>query len=172
MLNEFTYCPRLFYLEWVQGEFVDNHYTVEGRTAHRRVDAREGRIPSPEEERPFAVRSVALSSEALGLSAKIDVVEGDGDSVVPVDFKRGRPPENEHRSYEPERVQLCAYGLLLREHGYRCVEGVLYFTESKVRVLVPFTDELIARTRELLAQARETAAAGLLPPPLNASPKC
>jgi hypothetical protein len=39
MLNEFTYCPRLFYLEWVQGEFVDNEFTVEGRVAHRRVMA-------------------------------------------------------------------------------------------------------------------------------------
>jgi len=28
MLNEFTYCPRLFFLEWVQGEFVDNEFTV------------------------------------------------------------------------------------------------------------------------------------------------
>ncbi len=24
MLNEFAYCPRLAYLEWVQGEFTDN----------------------------------------------------------------------------------------------------------------------------------------------------
>src|SRR5256885_11073141 len=86
MLNEFTYCPRLFYLEWVQGEFVDNAFTVEGRTAHRRVDAREGRVPDPDAERPFAVRSVSLSSELLELSAKIDVVEGDGEQVCPVDF--------------------------------------------------------------------------------------
>jgi len=172
MLNEFTYCPRLFYLEWVQGEFVDNHYTVEGRTVHRRVDARAGRVPDPEEERPFAVRSVALSSESLGLSAKIDLVEGDGDSVCPVDFKRGRPPEREHRSYEPERVQLCAYGLLLREHGYRCTGGVLYFAEAKLRVPVPFSEELVARTRELREQALEVARAGVMPPPLRASPKC
>ena len=24
MLNELAYCPRLAYLEWVQGEFADN----------------------------------------------------------------------------------------------------------------------------------------------------
>jgi hypothetical protein len=30
MLNEFTYCPRLGYLEWVQGEFADSADTVEG----------------------------------------------------------------------------------------------------------------------------------------------
>ncbi len=172
MLNEFAYCPRLFYLEWVQGEFVDNHYTVEGRTAHRRVDAREGRVPAPAEEKPFQVRSVALSSEVLGLSAKIDMVVGEAGQVCPVDYKRGKPPQNPERSYEPERVQLCAYGLLLREHGYGCESGFLYFAEAKVRVPVRFDEALIARTRELLDQARETARAGVLPPPLRASPKC
>jgi len=24
MLNEFAYCPRLCYIEWVQGEFADS----------------------------------------------------------------------------------------------------------------------------------------------------
>ena len=38
MLNEFAYCPRLAYLEWVQGEFADNLERREGRLRHRRVD--------------------------------------------------------------------------------------------------------------------------------------
>ena len=38
MLNEFAYCPRLAYLEWVQGEFADNLEVLEGRFGHRRVD--------------------------------------------------------------------------------------------------------------------------------------
>ena len=41
MLNEFAYCPRLAYLEWVQGEFEDSVDTVEGRFHHRRVDGAE-----------------------------------------------------------------------------------------------------------------------------------
>ena len=24
MVNEFVYCPRLFYIEWVQGRFADD----------------------------------------------------------------------------------------------------------------------------------------------------
>ena len=170
MLNEFTYCPRLFYLEWVQGEFVDNEFTVEGRIAHRRVDARPGTLPAPADEEPFQVRSVALSSAQLGLSAKIDLVEGEGGAVSPVDYKRGKPPSE--GPHEPERVQLCAYGLLLREHGYACERGVLYFAEAKTRVDVEFDDALCARTLELLSRARETAAQKALPPPLQASPKC
>ena len=38
MLNELMYCERLMYLEWVQGEFADNVFTVDGRAVHRRVD--------------------------------------------------------------------------------------------------------------------------------------
>ncbi len=62
MLNEFTYCLRLFYLEWVQGEFVDNEFTVEGRVAHRRVDARAGAMPPPAEKAPFSAAGFADSS--------------------------------------------------------------------------------------------------------------
>lgn len=35
MLNEFTYCPRLAYLEWVQGEWADNPDTLDGEFVHR-----------------------------------------------------------------------------------------------------------------------------------------
>ena len=38
MLNEFTYCPRLGYLEWVEGEWAGNLETMEGTFGHRRVD--------------------------------------------------------------------------------------------------------------------------------------
>jgi CRISPR-associated protein Cas1 len=172
MLNEYTYCPRLFYLEWVQGEFVDNELTVEGRTAHRRVDAGGGAMPAPEDDKPFEIRSVSLSSTQLGLSAKIDLVEGDGGAVCPVDYKRGKPPPNDLGAHEPERVQLCAYGLLLRENGHRCERGYLYFAQAKTRVEVMLDDALCARTLELLAQAKAAAMCGTVPPPLRASPKC
>lgn len=172
MLNEFAFCPRLFHLEWVQGEFVDNEFTVDGRAVHTRVDARPGKLPEPVEQRAFVTRSVSLSSSLLGLSAKIDLVEGEGGVVLPVDYKRGKPPANEYGAYEPERVQLCAYGLLLREHGYRCERGFLYFAEAKTRVEVPFDEVLCARTLTLLAQAKQVATAPMMPPPLVASPKC
>lgn len=174
MLNEFVFCPRLFFLEYVQGEFEDNELTMEGNAVHARVDAGGGTVPGAAAERPFAVRSLVLSSESLGLSAKIDLVEGEGDgAVVPVDYKRGAPPSNGQGAHDPERVQLCAYALLLREHGYRCERGVLYFAAAKTRVEVAFDDPLMEQTRHALNAARALAAtAGPIPPPLRASPKC
>ncbi len=38
MLNEFTYCSPLAYLEWVQGEWAESADTVEGQFLHRRVN--------------------------------------------------------------------------------------------------------------------------------------
>ena len=47
MVNEYQYCPRLAYLEWVQGEWSESSDTVEGRHAHRRVDRPSGDLPDP-----------------------------------------------------------------------------------------------------------------------------
>src|SRR5690606_14906288 len=124
------------------------------------------------DERPVISRSVALASERLGITGKLDLVSTAGDEAVPVDTKRGRVPNNPERSWEPERVQLMAQGLLLREHGYRTDHGVLYFAGSKTRVDVPFTPELEARTLRLIDEARRAARSTLLPDPLDDSPKC
>ena len=126
---------------------------------------------------PVISRSVPLGSDTLGVSAKLDLVSTapgpDGEpEALPVETKRGRVPDVPERCYEPERVQLMAQGLLLREHGYRCDHGVLYFAGSRTRVDVPFTPELEARTRQLIHEAREAATRRDLPPPLEDSPKC
>lgn len=172
MLNEFAYCPRLFFLEWVQAQFADSDDTVEGRYQHRAVDREQGRAPLPEEEDLRSARSVMVSSPELGLVARIDVVEGGEGMVRPVDTKRGSPPDIPERAWEPERVQVCAQGLLLREAGYRCAGGDLYFAEARQRVAVDFDEALVERTRALLVELREVAARGDAPAPLVDSPKC
>lgn len=183
MLNEYAYCPRLFYLMHVDGRWADNAYTEEGREAHRRVDRLADVLPDPEapvdpddsddgDDPPALSRSVSLGSASLGLTAKLDLVSTAGDEAVPVETKRGRVPRNPERSWEPERVQLMAQGLLLREHGYRTDHGVLYFAGSRTRVDIPFTEELEARTLRLVSEARAVAASNTLPDPLDDSPKC
>ncbi len=181
MLNEYAYCARLAYLEWVQGEFADSVDTVEGRFQHRRVDNPSGELPMdvndggqrshPEGQDAIAIhaRSVMVSDESLGVIARIDLIEGQGHVVTPVDYKHGKVPDS---AWEPERVQICIQGLLLRANGYSCTQGVLYFVESRQRVSVPLDDTLISRTLELLSGIKEMAASGRIPDPLEDSPKC
>jgi CRISPR-associated protein Cas1 len=175
MLNEFAYCPRLAYLEWVQGEWADNTDTLDGKFVHRNVD-REDRRPLPTPDEPevptLHARSVRLEDVTLGLVAVVDLLELDGSTVTPIDYKRGHAPDLPEGAWEPERVQLCAQGLLLRAAGYSCAEGVIYFSASKRRVTIPFDDALVTRTLALLSEFRRVAAAGTIPPPLVDSPKC
>lgn len=177
MLNEFTYCPRLGYLEWVQGEWAESPDTLDGAFVHRNVDRPDQRpTPAPDEsptnEPILHARSLRLENDALGMVAVIDVVELEGPSATPVDYKRGHAPDLPEGAYEPERVQLCAQGLLLRSAGYHCSEGIIWFAASRRRVVIPFDDDLIQLTLKQIQAFRNTAMAGQIPPPLVDSPKC
>ena len=44
MLNEFVYCPRLFYYEQVEGVFVENADTARGSAIHEKVDRGKGAL--------------------------------------------------------------------------------------------------------------------------------
>lgn len=141
------------------------------------VRRRKSAPESTGDEPPLITRSVPLDSVRLGLTATLDLVStaanDDGTcDAVPVETKRGRVPDTPERCYEPERVQLMAQGLLLREHGFQSDHGVLYFAGSRTRVDVPFTPELEARTLALIEQAHRATARRDLPAPLEDSPKC
>lgn len=175
MVNEWIYCPRLAFLEWVDGEWADSGDTEEGRRAHVRVDAGGGRLPTPEEadaKPDFTVRSATLVSERLGIIAKMDLIEGEGGTVTPVDTKKGKRPHVAEGAYEPERVQVCAQALILEDAGYKVEEGAIWYAGSRERVRIALDENLRARTRTAIADLRLAAAGGRLPPPLVDSPKC
>ena len=174
MVNEWVYCPRLAYLEWVEAEWAESGDTAEGRRAHVRVDEGGGRLPEPDElgEERARARSVTLSSERLGVIAKMDVVEtGDG-LAMPVDFKKGKRPHVAGGAYEPERVQLCVQAMILEDHGYKVEQAALWYVGSRERVRIVLDDELRALTLEAITGLRSSAASGRRPPPLEDSPKC
>lgn len=173
MLNEFVYCPRLFHLEWVSRQFTDNDYTVDGRWQHRAVDEPSGAAPTPGEADEWRkARAIQLSSTSLGLVGKADVLESRDGKVIPVEVKRGSPAPTPERVWAPERVQVCALGLLLRDNGHHCGHGAVFFVQSRERVDIPFTDELIELTTGSLVKAREAAGNPVAPPPLEDSRRC
>ena len=174
MVNEWVYCPRLAYLEWVEGEWAESGDTAEGRRAHARVDEGGGRLPAPDEPGTelSRARAVTLASERLGVIAKMDVVEVEGGTAMPVDFKKGKRPHVAAGAYEPERVQICTQAMILEDNGYKVEQGVLWYAGSRERVQVVIDDELRARTLEAITGLRSAAANGRRPPPLENSPKC
>ena len=85
-------------------------------------------------------------------------------------FKDGSSPVQRVRRTLPKgrgsrsACGVCGQGLLLREHGYVCEEGILYFAGSRERVVVPFDDALVNQTLQLAEEVRPTVVADVMPP--------
>ena len=176
MVNESVYCPRLFFYEWVDGIFVESADTLEGSVQHKRVDRPGKGLPKPEalEAETIHTRSITLSDEQLRITAKLDLLEADQGSVVPVDYKRGRPREESGglEAWAPDRIQLGVQALVLRANGYSTQEGVIYYQATRQRVRVPFDEAMLEETRKAIENAWALARTGVRPPPLEGSPKC
>jgi CRISPR-associated protein Cas1 len=196
MLNEFVYCQRLFYYEYVEGIFVESADTLRGSAIHKKVDSGSGALPDakvdgkaekPAEPEVIHSRSVQLSSERLGVIAKMDLVEvrsapasSDDDlfsmtvrEVVPVDYKAGAPREGDagNELWDTDKMQLGLQALILRDNGYTCNEGVIYYRTTKQRVRLPISPELEDWVIKKVAEAR-IVMTGPIPAPLIDSPKC
>ncbi|HYP12349.1 MAG TPA: CRISPR-associated protein Cas4, partial [Bryobacteraceae bacterium] len=176
MVNEYVYCRRLFFYEWVEGVFRESVDTVEGSAQHKRVDKPSKGLPAAEDlgNEQIHSRSAMLSSERLRVIAKRDLIEVIDGAVTPVDYKHGRPREEDDALvlWPADRVQLALQAIVLRENGYSCEEGVVYYQATKQRVRVVFTPEVIAEAEAATEQAWALAATGSIPPPLVGSAKC
>jgi CRISP-associated protein Cas1 len=177
-LQNFAYCQRLFYLQWVEEIFVENADTVEGSAVHRQTD-KPSQMPDDPREMGLPegarVRSLTLESEALGLTGKIDVCEGTEDGIEVIDHKKGsalRGENGERTAKSYDAVQVAAYALMLREQGFKVRAASIYYVSDRRRVPVPLTDNLFATVRSLLTEARLVAESGTCPPPLNNDPRC
>jgi CRISPR-associated protein Cas1 len=176
MVNEFVYCPRLFFYEWVDGLFQESADTVEGKLQHKRVDKGGKPLPAPEQlaEKTLETRAVTLSSDRLRVIAKMDLLEVENGCVTPVDYKHGKPYEVDGvlQIWPADRAQLAVQSIVLRENGYRVEEGVIFYSATRQRVRVPLDGGVIEETEEAISDAWALAEAGHIPLPLDDSPKC
>lgn len=150
-------------------------------------------------DRPKAVRSLALTSERLGLTATLDLAEIEGMRAIPVEYRKGRPKRNGDgrggaggigASSEPvdemmeaprllpaaepwptDRVQLGLQILLLEEAGYAVPEAYLYYAAEKLRLRVEVDDALRQYALAELEAAKRTAE-GPRPAPLVNDVRC
>lgn len=249
MLNQFVYCQRLFYYEFVEGVFVESADTLRGSALHKKVDSGKGDLAAPagklnaktaksaktrkegeekkEESQSLVTsaatsegpevihsRSVQMGSARLGVIAKMDLVEvrlsdltkgsdetatnsetshvvsyegggveessesshpaaRDSYEVCPVDYKAGapRPGADGNELWDTDKIQLGLQALILRDNGYRCNEGLIYYRATKQRVRLQITPELEQWILQKILEAREVMR-GPMPGPLVNSPKC
>jgi CRISPR-associated exonuclease Cas4 len=141
-LNHLLYCERRCALIHIEGVFVENVYTLEGKLAHEMADT-----PGYESVAGVhVVRALPLYSKRLRLVGKADIVEFRDGTPYPVDYKRGK-----RKKWVNDDVQLCGQALCLEEMlGVAVPRGAVFHAQSKRRREVEFTAALRQQTRVLI----------------------
>lgn len=197
----------------VEGVFLPSADTEQGAGVHRRVDRPseappaidatnknggkrkksveklEETTPEADPLRPRAVRSLALTSRSLGLTATLDLAEIEGTRAIPVEYRKGRAKRSDETAepndemmeqprlllgpepWPTDRVQIGLQVLLLEEAGYTVPEAYLYYAAERLKLRVAVDDAL---KRDALAEldAAKRTAQGQRPPPLVNDPRC
>lgn len=157
-LQHFAFCRRQWALIHIEQQWAENFRTADGRLMHDRAhdsDFREKRGDV------IITRAMQVSSAELGISGECDIVEfhkaADGIrmngldgtyQVIPVEYKRGKPKEN-----DCDAVQLCAQALCLEE--MLCCEipqAYLFYGETRRRQAVTLDAALRKRTTDMIAE--------------------
>lgn len=172
MLNEFVYCPRLFYLEWVDRRWADSGDTTQGALAHDATERRGGRMPAVDQpEPPRTTTQVQISDRDLGVIAVLDRVDHADGTSTPVDVKKGRAPFDE-TIWPSDRIQVLAQAVLLRRAGYAVTRAEVSYLSTHTRVAIEVPEDAEDEVRRLVVAARATADALAAPLPLVNDPKC
>lgn len=160
-LRHYLYCPRSCALIHLEGIWVENAYTAEGRLLHEK--AHSGGSETRGDVK--TVTGLMVRSLELGISGQCDVVEFHlADGVwhpYPVEYKRGRP-----KSIDADRVQLCAQALCLEEMLRVSVpEGALFYGKTRRRQVVALDSALRSATCEACEGVHGLLSSGRTPPP-------
>ena len=119
-IQHFAFCRRQWALAYIELQWDENVRTVEGKLLHEKAHD-----PTNAEKRGDLIisRGMPVYSRELGISGECDVVEfhrsQDGITlfgrdglyeVIPIEYKRGKPKEN-----DVDILQLMAQALCLEE---------------------------------------------------------
>ncbi len=170
-LKQQLYCPRVPY--WIYVSPVERRLPpkvafgaadhallsrLEKRRTLRAYGLREG-------ERRFRV---PVGSQELGLTGILDALIETEEERIPIEYKDtlGGLRKN-------HRIQLCAYGMMLREtDGPPVKRGLLFIIPTGRVHEVIFTSALERQVREAARGLRETLETERFPPPADRAGKC
>lgn len=122
-LQNFVYCPRLFYYQWVEDIFVENADTVEGSAVHSKADTptRLQDVENLDLPEGRSIRSLQLENTELGLIGKIDILEGGEDGIEVVATRK-----------DPPGAMKMGCGSRKRRMPFKS-QPTLFFSEARVK---------------------------------------
>ncbi len=160
-IQHYAFCRRQWALIHIEQQWAENYRTADGRIIHS--NAHDGGF---HEKRGDIVitRAMQISSSELGISGECDVVEfhkspngiyirrlDDRYNVIPVEYKRGQPKEN-----NCDELQLCAQAICLEE--MLCCEipkAYLYYGEVRRRHTVILDEALRDKTTAMIREMHQ-----------------
>lgn len=188
-LQHLIFCPRQCALIHLERLWADNQWTAEGRILHKKAES--GKSTTRNGIR--ITRDLPLHSLEYGLIGKADIIEWHppaglqkansgtlkdlihehrsqsltGWTVLPIEYKRGQPKQN-----DSDRVQLCAQVLCLEEMlGISIGRGLLFYGKKQHRYEVILDDSLRNTTIDTIQQMHDLMTSGSTPP-AEYGPKC
>lgn len=160
-IQHFAFCRRQWALIHIEQQWQENLRTVEGNILHEKAhddgfSEKRGDI--------IISRGMAVFSRTLGVSGVCDIVElhrcADGVTIfgrdglykpVPVEYKRGKPKEN-----EADILQLCGQAMCLEEMLLcEIKEAYMFYGETRHRLKVVLDTDLRERVRDTLHEMHE-----------------
>lgn len=160
-IQHFIYCRRQWALIHIEQLWSENYFTIDGQIKHNKVD-NENNFESKNNIR--IIRSMPVVSHELKIQGKCDIVEFQPDdkgfyfskykekyNVYPIEYKRGKPKED-----ESDIMQLLAQAICLEEMlGLEIKKGACFYFETRRRKEVEFTDELRNKLFDIVNEMNE-----------------
>ena len=160
-IQHFSFCKRQWALIHIEQQWQENLRTIEGEILHEKTHNN-----SVKEKRGDLIvsRGMAIFSRTLGITGTCDVVElhksSDGVNIfgrdgtykpVPVEYKRGKPKDD-----ESDVLQLCAQAICLEEMLLCAIpEAFLFYGETKRRLKIILDDVLRERVKTVFKEMHE-----------------
>ena len=160
-IQHFAFCKRQWALIHIEQQWQENLRTIEGEILHEKthdntIKEKRGDI--------IVSRGIAIFSRSLGITGACDVVElhraSEGVNIfgrdgtykpVPVEYKRGKPKED-----ESDALQLCAQAMCLEEMLLcEIPEAFLFYGETKRRLKIVLDDDLRGRVKTIFREMHE-----------------
>ncbi|MCY4648303.1 MAG: type I-MYXAN CRISPR-associated endonuclease Cas1 [Gammaproteobacteria bacterium] len=153
-LHALAYCPRLFYLENVEGQRVANARVYAGRELHSSLEHKHE-------------DSLHVVSSRLGLQGRVDFFRSDREELIPVEVKRGRAKRTDTglTGWPSDVLQVGAYAMLLEESLETAVgHARIHYARDRAWVHVNVTDDLRRDVQDAVDEARRLSASSRRPP--------
>ena len=162
-LEHFCFCKYQWWLNYTQGEWLQNVHTVLGDIVHTKVDD-----PHFVEKRKGITtkRSVVVYNDSLALYGIADLLEfinGDVPRINVVEYKKGKPQDNgEAQVYDG--LQVYAQMRCLQSI-YDCnIDGYIYYNSIRRRVKLKNLDFYENLLLDTLDEMRQYLTSGNIPP--------